>query len=316
MITTVTLNAAIDKTYYLDHFTIGQVWRAKNMRAMAGGKGINVARVIQQLGYTSFITGFAGGSNGQFIRSALDQQALTHEFVEVSGESRINLNIIELETGTSTEILEAGPVIEAKCLSSFIEVMQKAAKISKVIVLSGSLPPGVPVDFYRTLIDIIQQEGAHAILDTSGASLIEGIKAKPFMIKPNEDELKAITGSELSSEAELLESIKGLMLQGITCVAISLGAKGAVVGYQGMLYRVHAPKIQAVNPVGSGDSFTAGFAIALEKGLSIEKSLILATAAGTANAMTEEAGNVQIENFLRLLKEVEVIKLENDINME
>jgi tagatose 6-phosphate kinase len=309
MITTVTLNAAIDKTYYLESFKIGQVSRVKTMRSVAGGKGINVARVIQQLGCASFIIGFAGGNNGQFIRSALELQSLPHELIEVSGESRINLNIID-ETRTSTEILETGPFIEKHQMTKFLEVLKNTAKRSKVVVLSGSLPPGVPVRFYKTLIEICQQEGALAILDTSGEALKEALKAKPFMIKPNEDELKTITGQEISTEDELLDMVKGIMEQGIVCVAVSLGAKGSIVGYKGQLYRVHTPVIEAVNPVGSGDSYTAGFAIGLEKGLAIETCLLMATAAGAANAVSEEAGNVNKDNYERFLLEANVTKID------
>jgi tagatose 6-phosphate kinase len=316
MITTVTLNAAIDKTYYLESFQVGQVWRVKKMRAVAGGKGINVARVIQQLGHSSHIIGFIGGHNGQFIRTALDDQKLKHQFVEVLGESRINLNIIDAETGTSTEILETGPSIEQYSLTSLIEILQVAAKSSKIVVLSGSLPPGIPLDFYKILIEIVQLEGALAILDTSGVSLEEALKAKPFMIKPNEDELRALTGCELSSDAELLATIKMIMAQGIACVAVSLGSRGAVVGYQGRLYRVEAPKIEAVNPVGSGDSFTAGFAVALEKGLSIEECLKMAAAAGAANAMTEEAGHLNLEDYQQFLMQAKVTNLDYAMNKD
>jgi tagatose 6-phosphate kinase len=309
MITTVTLNAAIDKTYYLDEFNIGQVKRVQSMRAVAGGKGINVARVIRQLGYKSFIIGFAGGHNGQFIRSALDIQSLRHEFVEVPGESRVNLNIIEHQMGTSTEILELGPTIEGPQITKFIEILKNAARQSKVVVLSGSLPPGLPVQFYKTLIEIIQQEGSLAILDTSGEALNEGMKAKPFMIKPNEEELKVIAGQEINTEADLFNIVRGIMEQGIVCVAVSLGAKGSYVGYKGNIYRVHAPDIEAVNPVGCGDSFTAGFAVSLERGLSIEECLLTATAAGTANAMTAEAGNVKMEDYLHFFMESRVTKI-------
>jgi tagatose 6-phosphate kinase len=310
MITTVTLNTAIDKTYYLESFQIGQVSRVKTMRSVAGGKGINVARVIQQLGYKSFITGFAGGHNGQFIRHALDKQSLEHAFVEVSGESRVNLNIIPSDTGTSTEILESGPLIEESEITQFLKVLEAAAKRSKVVVLSGSLPPGVPVQFYSTLIDICQQQGALAILDTSGQALKEGLHAKPYMIKPNEDELKAITGQEITKEADLLNIIRDIMELGIVCVAVSLGAKGSIVGFKGLIYRVQIPAIEAINPVGSGDSYTAGFAIGLENDLSIEECLKMAAAGGTANAVSEQAGDVKMADYLRFFKEVQVTRMD------
>jgi tagatose 6-phosphate kinase len=309
MITTVTLNAAIDKTYYLNGFMLGHVNRVKEMRAIPGGKGINVARVIQQLGYNSFITGFAGGSNGQYIRSALAKQGLQFSFVEVLGESRINLNIIDQGKLTSTEILEQGPSIEKDQLEKMMDFLQAASRNSSVIVFSGSLPPGVPTDFYRSLIEVVKSEGAIAILDTSGEALLEGLKAKPFMIKPNEEELQAITGHKIMNEAELMDCIEQLMKQDIPCVVVSLGAKGAVVGYEGKLYRVHAPKTQAVNPVGSGDSFMAGFAIALENGFPIQTCLLMATASGTANVMTAEAGNIRLEDYERFLTLASVEKI-------
>ena len=309
MITTVTLNAAIDKTYYLDDFTTGQVWRVKSMRSVPGGKGINVARVIQQLGKSSFITGIVGGNNGEFICTELDHQGLQHEFIKVSGESRINLNIMEKANGSSTEILEPGPTIESDTIDQLKMLLKTATRVSKVFVFSGSLPPGAPVDLYRELIEAVQEEGAQAILDTSGHALVEGLKAKPYMIKPNEDEMRMLTGLDTVNEHQLFESIRQLMGRGIACVAVSLGARGAAVGFAKQLFLVHAPQIQANNPVGCGDSFTAGFAVGLESDLPIETCLLMAAAAGAANAMTEEAGNIRIVDYERFLKLSKVEKI-------
>jgi tagatose 6-phosphate kinase len=192
MITTVTLNAAIDKTYYLPQFGLAQVSRVQRMFAEPGGKGINVARVIHQLGYPVIATGFAGGHNGRFIESALTEQGIQHEFIHIEGESRICLNIMDESTGASTELLEQGPSISAEAWLFMQTKLAQLAARSRIVCFSGSLPQGVPANGYAQLIDIVKRAGCLAFLDTSGAALLHGIAAKPDFVKPNEDELRAL----------------------------------------------------------------------------------------------------------------------------
>lgn len=305
-IVTVTLNAAIDKTYRVDRFPLGKVSRVGEMISVPGGKGINVARVACQLGGDVVATGFVGGSNGDYIERELSRQGIANDFVRVEGESRLCLNIIDLSNGLSTELLEPGPVVTERQVAAIRNKVKQLAAGSRVVALSGSLPKGVPASLYAELIGIVKAEGAQAFLDTSGDALVEGVKAQPHLIKPNEDEIEKLLGRKPEREDELYDSIRRLNAQGIACVVVTLGAAGSVAGCEGRLYRIRAPRIDAVNPVGSGDSFVAGMAVAAARGESIEEALRLATAAGTANALNAQAGDVRPDDVKRLLGEVAV----------
>jgi tagatose 6-phosphate kinase len=309
MITTVTLNAAIDKTYYVPAMVNYDVIRVKRMYALPGGKGINVARVVQQLGLPVTVTGIIGGSNGIFIERELTKQLIAHDFVRVDGESRICLNIMDESNGESTEILESGPTISQYDVEAIKQKVQELAQLSRIVTFSGSLPNGAEAGLYAELIQLAKQAGAVVFLDTSGAALVEGIKLIPYLIKPNKEEVAALLGKPVREEGELYPLIHQYMNQGITCVVVTLGSIGSIVGMNGVLYRVLAPNVQAVNSVGSGDSFIAGMAIAVYRGYSDEQCLRFATAAGSANALTNIAGSLDPDELDRLEKRVEVSRI-------
>jgi tagatose 6-phosphate kinase len=307
MITTVTLNAAIDKTYYVDRFELGKVNRVPKVLAVPGGKGINVARVLTQLGAQVTATGFVGGKNGEFIAEQLDKQGIPNDFVKVEGESRLCLNIIDAER-RSTELLEPGAAIPEAALQQMLDKIRSLAGKSSLIAMSGSLPAGVPDDYYAELIRAARAVGCRVLLDTSKSPLLKGIEAVPYFIKPNEDEVKALLDPS-DQQADLHRQILALNERGIAYVIVTLGAEGSIAGVEGKLYRIRAPKVEAVNTVGCGDSFVAGMAFALERGDDAESALRLATAAGTANALTLEAGNVRKDDVERLQTEITIERI-------
>jgi tagatose 6-phosphate kinase len=309
MLTTVTLNAAIDKTYFLNSFPLGKVSRAQTMRVNPGGKGLNVARVAGQLGQPVLATGFVGGYNGRFIMDELNRQGIAHDFVQVEGESRLCLNMIDLSNRSSTEVLEPGPEITVEQVEEMKRKIRQLAAKSAIVALSGSVPRGTPTSIYAELITIAKAEGARVFLDASGDALMAGIAAVPEMIKPNEDEVERIIGKKLEREEDLFDSVRELMVRGIKRVIVTLGAAGSLAGVDGRLYRIRAPKLNAVNTVGCGDSFVAGMASAVLQGMNVEDSLRLATAAGSANALTEEAGNVRQEDVDALFKQTVIERL-------
>ncbi|MDF2661559.1 MAG: 1-phosphofructokinase [Paenibacillus sp.] len=306
LITTVTLNAAIDKTYYMEKFPLGKVSRVSTMISVPGGKGINVARVAHQLGGEVLASGFVGGSNGAYIVKELDKSGISSDFVEVEGESRLCLNMIDQSESTSTELLEPGPVITGEQIAEMKAKIGLLAAKSAIVAFSGSLPKGAPASLYAELIGIAKAAGAQAFLDTSGDALLEGVRAQPYFIKPNEDEVEKLIGRKLEQESDVYGAIRQLMEQGIGCVVVTLGAGGSVAGYGGRLYRVRAPRIEAVNPVGSGDSFVAGMAVATAAGRTFDQAIRLATACGTANALNVQAGDVRQDDVERLLGQVQV----------
>ncbi|TLS48745.1 1-phosphofructokinase [Paenibacillus antri] len=306
MIATVTLNSAIDKTYYLGGFGKGGVYRVARQIAEPGGKGNNVAKVARLLGAEVAASGFAAGANGAFIVGRLAERGIRTAFVQAQGESRICLNIIDETDGSSTELLEQGPVVTETDVAELKRTLRELASSSSIVVLSGSLPQGVPVSLYAELIETIRTANAKAYLDTSGAAFAAALQAKPDFVKPNEQELAAWLGRELRSEDEVAQAASSLAYLGIGAVCVTLGGRGAIAFLDGKGYRVKAPKLEAVNTVGCGDSFVAGMAYAAERGASPEERLRSAAAAAAANAMSDRAGHLELRRYKEYLNEVEV----------
>lgn len=273
-----------------------------------GGKGINVAKVLHRLGLESVATGFVGGHSGENILALLEARGIRHQFVTVAGESRLCLNLIDETAGIQTEVLEAGPSIGVADWERLKETVAQLAGDSEYVVFSGSLPAGVDSGAYAELVQVVQQRGAKAIVDTSGEPLAKVLAAKPFMVKPNESELAVLLGKEahtLGTE-EIRDAMNRWHDTGIPLVAVSLGSEGSLVSYEGTCYKVTPPKVELVNPVGCGDTFVAGMAAGLARGLSSEDTIVLATAAAAANAEERQAGCVAVEKLADLQKRVKV----------
>ncbi|TFE30629.1 1-phosphofructokinase family hexose kinase [Cohnella luojiensis] len=304
-ITTVTLNAAIDKTYYVPTLVKGTVMRAESVLSAAGGKGVNVARVLRQLGHTEVAaTGFASGYNGKFIIDQVKEIGIEAEFVEALGESRLCLNFIDRGDGTSTEILEPGPDIREKHLDHLKRKLHQLAQESALVIFSGSIPKGLHPGLYAQLIGIARAAGAEVFLDASGKPLSQGLLAKPSFIKPNEEEIVPLLAGTI--ENDLYEGVVSLMNKGIANVVVTLGGEGAVAGVEGKLYRVQTPKLKVVNTVGCGDAFVAGYAYGFARNWPAVECLQYAAAAGCANALSSVAGDVRLADHQTLLREVRV----------
>lgn len=293
MITTVTLNPALDKTIHLKELNIGEVNRIERLENIPGGKGINVAKVIFQLGGEVNATGFLGGFVGENIESLLKGR-FPCVFVKIAGETRSNSNILS-ENGIVTEILEPGPVVSETEVNCFLDKYLSVIAESNVVVLSGSVPRGVPDAIYQKLIALAKEKGKKVILDTSGSLLVQGIKACPDLIKPNKAELEYLAGKKLESLEEIEKAAEQIREQGVSAVLVSLGADGILyVGEEGH-YALKPPKIEVKNTVGCGDSLVAAMAMGMEKNEDIEKMLRYAVAVSTANALTTESGSVEID---------------------
>ncbi len=305
MILVINLNASVDKRYVLRDIVKGEVMRAASVDNTPGGKGLHVANVATILGEDCVTTGLLGGKSGEFIAEKLKAYGIRQDFVHVAGETRSCLAIIT-EDGTQTEILEPGPQVTEAEKETFLAKYQELLQQADLVVASGSVPQGIATDFYAGLIREAKAAGKKFLLDTSGALLAEGIKAQPYFIKPNKDEIQALTGQRVASEAEVMREVQHFLQQGISLAVVSLGAAGSIAGFEGRIYRVTAPRIEAVNPVGSGDSYVAGIAAGLHRGLAIEQVLRLAAACGTANALEAESGFVQKEMVDKLQQQIKV----------
>ncbi|MCH3965955.1 MAG: 1-phosphofructokinase [Clostridium sp.] len=291
MILVLNLNASLDKRYEVTDMVKGKVIRAKQVQNTPGGKGIHVANVITILNEECIATGLLGGKAGEFINEKLNEYKIKHDFVNINGETRSCLAIISDDL-VQTEILEPGPEVSKNEQQYFLDKYIDLVKDVDIVVASGSVPRNIPSNFYRKLIEMTNSQGKRFLLDTSGELLKEGIKGKPYFIKPNRDEIEALTGRKIDTIEDAVEEIKRFQSQGVEFVVISLGVDGSVAGTNGKFYKVNIPKVKAINPVGSGDSYVAGVAISIQRGYTIEETLKFASACGTANAMEKESGFV------------------------
>jgi tagatose 6-phosphate kinase len=307
MIITVTMNPSVDIRFTVKEFKRGGVFRSMDDKQTAGGKGLNVTRVLAQLGAPVLATGLLAGNNGDFIKAELESKGIEHSFVRIPGNTRTCIAI--LEDDGQTEVLGRGPDISSEDLESFFSEFQRLLAKAKVVTMSGSLPPGAPVHTYRRLIEMAKENGATVILDTSGAPLMEGIKAKPFAIKPNLSELEFLIGRRLVSDEDLAQAMGAAVELGVKNVLVSLGAKGALALVQDQFYRVSVPKITAVNPVGSGDATVAGLAWGVYQGMELQTTLALAMACGVSNAMEQNTGQIDPRMVNKLVAKIEVKQL-------
>lgn len=295
MILSITLNPAIDKVYAVDDFEKGGVFRPNAMTHTAGGKGLNVARVASIMGEEVTCSGLIGGLNGQFIHNEVIRQGMQSEFLSVEGDTRICINIMDQKAGISTEILEPGPLVtEDECICFLDKFTELAAK-ADVITASGSLPKGVPDDYYRRLIKIAKDLNKKILLDTSGSSLSEGAAEGPYMIKPNEDELESITGYKCRTMDNYKAAILKLNDMGIQMPVITMGREGCIVMIDGSVLNFHVPPVAVINTVGSGDSFLSGCAIGLSRKMSDIDVIKMGVACGTANTQFFKTGMVSQE---------------------
>lgn len=303
MILTVTLNPAVDIRYEIGEFKLNSIFRAKSNKT-AGGKGLNVSRVLQTLGKNVVATGFLGGNNGQWIAEELKKLEIKNEFIKINSETRSCIAI--LGENSQTEILEPGSEIDEEELKKFIDFFKKNCEKFEVICLSGSLPKNIQTDIYKELSVIARKK--KVLLDTSGISLKAGIEGKPFLIKPNKDELEALLGYRVKTVEEIVEAGKKLKSMGARNILISLGGEGAVyIGDES--YKITIPKVQIKNPVGSGDSSIAGFAYGLSSGLPLEEILKYSMACGISNAMKVETGYVDLEVVQELFSKIIIEKI-------
>ena len=306
MILTVTLNPSIDISYPLEELKLDTVNRVSEVSKTAGGKGLNVTRVLAESGETVGATGFVGGTNGQFIKTHLPRDVQSF-FYDILGDTRNCIAI--LHEGNQTEILEAGPEIIRTEALGFLHHFKLLMPTADVIAISGSLPTGLPVDYYASLIEIAKEAGRKVVLDSSGKSLEAVLHSpfKPTVIKPNREELSQLLGRDVSADFEdLKEVLKDPLFEGIEWIIVSLGVDGAFAKHGDSFYKVDIPKIEVVNPVGSGDSTVAGISAALSSGKDDAALLTHAMVLGMLNAQEKMTGHINIHRYDDLYQQINV----------
>ncbi|MGL9746708.1 hexose kinase [Enterococcus sp. DIV0170] len=316
MIVTVTMNPSIDISYPLETLKINTVNRTNQVTKTAGGKGLNVTRVIHDLDGDVLATGILGGFHGAYISEELKKVGIKQDFASIKEESRDSIAI--LHEGNQTEILESGPTVTEEEQNTFVEKFKELIKKANIVTISGSLSKGLPQDFYSTLVRVAQNEGAKVLVDTSGENLRQVItgQEKPYLIKPNLEELEALLEKNfsLNRSEEIQKALSQPLFDGIEWLLISLGKAGAIAKHKDIFYHVTIPSINVVNPVGSGDATIAGFAYGLSQGMKTVDLLKLCMATGMANAQEKMTGHVNPENVKKHLKEINVKKIEQQLD--
>lgn len=287
MITSISLNPSIDRTLTVDNFAAGRLNRVISSSDVAAGKGINVALTFSALGLDAECIGFMYRDSASLFERRLMVNSTAYDFIWCEGSARTNIKVLDRSSGVVTELNESGQTIEPEKLTEMVEMVTRHAENSDYLVLSGSLPPGCPDDYYRTLIGAVEGLGCRCVLDADGERLRYGLEAKPFMIKPNRFELETMAGRSLESISEIRNVARGYIDMGVEVVAVSLGEEGAMIlrGDDAL----YAPRlnIEVKSTVGAGDSMVAGLVAGFMGDNELEDVFRMGIACATARCMTE-----------------------------
>ncbi len=308
MIATVTLNPSLDEWIELSSLRIGRLNRATGFARYPGGNGLNVSRLVHELGEATLAFGLAGGEDGLILRERINQLKLRHEFVNVNGLTRNNYKIGTATPKALTEINAAGPVVSSGQLRQLEHRLLRRTRSMRCLVLSGSIPPGAPATIYQRWIRLMHRRRIPTVLDASGAPLREGVKAHPWLIKPNRAEAEELLARRLTTFSETVRAAEHLRQTGIEIVILSLGREGAVMASTRPreVWVVRPPHVRSRSAVGAGDSVVGGFLVGWIQGHSLVEAFRLGMACGTATAMAPGTALCRRRDVRRLLPRITI----------
>jgi tagatose 6-phosphate kinase len=292
MILTVTPNLAMDITYRLDELKVGATNRVRRVDARAGGKGVNVARVLRSLGADALVTGLVGGATGRAAVDELDRAGIAHQLTPIAGETRKTVTCMSEVDGDATIINEPGPAVTEREWDDLCTRVRDLAVAADIVVLSGSLPPGAPVDGYVQLVELAAAQGIPALLDSSGGALAEGLAARPAIVKPNLTELTALTGE--SDPAVAARTVR----QRFGCAVVaSLGSAGLLADTDEGVFLARPPEVVRGNPIGAGDACVAAVASGIAEHSLWRQRIAHAVALSAAAVRCPLAGDVDLDYY-------------------
>jgi len=303
---TVTANPSIDKMFSLQQLNIGEINRPQRSLTLAGGKGLNVSRVLVRLDAPVCACILLGGHGGRWIEEQLKEEKIEARVTWGEGESRTCISMVDLASGVTTSIYEQGFLVAPDTWKDFETFIATSVERANAVTLSGSLPHSVPADGYARLIRLAAARSVPVLLDTSGEALKHALPEKPTVLKINDEEAGEVTGTKISTIAEAVQAARHFHEQGIAVVVLTMGNRGSVAVSAAGAWQAFAPAAKTQSAVGSGDSFLAGFALALLQGSDLLQALRLGTAAGAANAASFGAGNVDPTLVHLLVNKVKV----------
>ena len=270
------------------------------------GKSINVAKVLKAMGEQPVTTGFLGGDRGKYLQAALMEKGIESNFLTVSTPTRQSITVIDESAGTHTELVEESLPVEPADFDKLMAIVQEYIADCQAVVMSGSIVSGGPATFYHDCTRLAEAAGALSVVDAHGTALLEALKARPGLVKPNRAELAATIGRQSADEPDAMQAMRELCERGAQRVVVTSGRE-PVLAFDGKsFWRIIVPQIKAVNTIGSGDAFTAGMVWRLVRGDDLGEACRWGGAAGAANALTPMPGEVSYEDIERLARDVEV----------
>ena len=302
-IVTMTLNPAIDKSSSVAHVMAERKLYCKPPRFEPGGGGVNVSRAIKKLGGESMLLYPAGGLTGERLQGLLDEEGLNHRPFPIEGLIRESLVILEESTGRQYRFGMPGPEFQEQEWEQFLDALSAIDPAPDYLVASGSLPPGVPADFYARVARAGKKKGAKTIIDASGEALEEALKEGVYLIKPNVREFRELVGEDIKEESQIKAEAQKMVKSGrCEVLVISLGAAGALMVSEEISEHILPPTVPIVSKVGAGDSMVAGIVLSLARGKPLRESVLFGAAAGTAAVMTPGTELCRREDAERLFK--------------
>jgi len=309
MIATITLNPSLDRRITVDGLKMDESNRWTGLHLYAGGKGIDVSRAIHEMGEQTIAYGFIGGREGRNLEILLDEEEVPFSFTPIEQETRTNFIILDTRISQQTIINAPGPHISKKELERFLKKLRGIYPTPELIVASGSVPPGVPADIYSNIVLGARKYNVRTILDATGQWLEEGIKAKPYLIKPNVREAGELLKTELPTEEAIVEAALNLVETGIKIVVISRGKDGIIAATKREIVKAVPPLLKVKSAVGAGDCTVAGLALKLAEGEPLIEACRLGVAMGSAAVLTPGTELCHRTDVERLLPQVEVYKM-------
>lgn len=284
MILCITLNPIIDKILKVNKFRKGGSAYSSEINLYGGGKGNNVARVLNSLGFDVLAFNLLGGFEGRQLKAILEAGGIKNDDFFINGRTRIHDFILEKDSGRLTDIYEPSPEITAEEKVLILQKIKDIIKFSSMVVISGSSPCRLADDIFFEVVLAAKKQGLKTIADTSGNAFKIALKAGPFLIKPNKEEAEEIINKKINSQKDIISALDFYESEDIKFSVISMGRLGAYVRYKGRTYRAQTPDIAAANSFGSGDCMVAGLIKGIMQDMPIEKIIKIGMAAGTANA--------------------------------
>jgi 1-phosphofructokinase family hexose kinase len=309
LIVTVTLNPAVDEEFVVPEFRPGKWFRTSNVNRSPGGKGINVSYMLSQAGYQSVAMGFLAGFNGEYVRDALRRLRITTNFVHVQGDTRANVYIVDEVGHVETGIAEGGPYVPEEALARFLVNYERMLGRARIVVLGGSLPPGVPQDIYRDLVDRAKSRGIPTLLDAAGPPLMTAIESGPTFARIDHRFMARVAGVSLTSLDNLIEVVSRVHDYGVEWAVASYRSYGAVFFAPEGIFLAEYERRGIVSLFGADDALVAGFIMAREEKMDTEGTIRMAMACAWENSLHVDKGLRSRSEIEKLIPMVKVEKL-------